>query len=189
MPSVIEDHPQRQLIIDALLAGEATRNIVARLDPPVSFPTLHRYRVSVLGPALKLAHSKLLQKQLQQPLDSAPPVSCGSALRSIQSETRVATRVANAAEPLIARLAVKQQRREKWLQVADRKEDIRGFVGIDQSETRDIELEARLTGVLETAPSSNGPQVVVVINNHAAPAVAEEMAVNSAITIDTRAEK
>ena len=55
MASSIDSHPQRQKIIDALIAGEPLRSIASRVSPPVSFTAIHRYRSNVVAPALKNA--------------------------------------------------------------------------------------------------------------------------------------
>lgn len=76
MASSIDRHPQRQKIIDALLAGESLRSISERVSPPVSFSAIHRYRSQVVAPALKnaaFATKVLARTDLVDPLSGPSP--------------------------------------------------------------------------------------------------------------------
>lgn len=51
----VEEHPQKQKIIDGLLAGRSTRAIADSIVPPVSFSAIQRYKVNVIKPMLERA--------------------------------------------------------------------------------------------------------------------------------------
>lgn len=53
MASVIDSHPQKQKIIDAILAGETVRKIAAWAKPPVSFNAIQRYKAAIVKPAIQ----------------------------------------------------------------------------------------------------------------------------------------
>lgn len=55
MASKIEQHPEKDRILDMLLAGEPLRHIAQSVCPPVTAMSLHRYRRNKVTPALKNA--------------------------------------------------------------------------------------------------------------------------------------
>ena len=56
--NAVEKHPQRQEIIDAILAGKALRQVAATIDPPLHHATLARYRQVLLTSATRTMKAK-----------------------------------------------------------------------------------------------------------------------------------
>lgn len=156
MASTIEDHPQRKAIVDALLAGESIRRIASRISPPVSPAAVQRYRASIVAPAIRKVQAKLLEVNATQQVNGKPvtaPVLQNRLESNAQGhEARIEAARSAVADPLLERLRIKNQRRERWFGFAEEKQDARGLAALDTCETRDLELEARLTGRLDTAP-------------------------------------
>jgi hypothetical protein len=160
--SAVEDHPQRQAIIDALLAGESIRTVASRCVPPVSPASVQRYRAKVLKPAMRIARAKLQQVQ-QLGSNAQSPVELSRLQADLNHRANhAAQRIENAAGPLLDRLAKKAHRREEWFTIARAKQDTRGFAALDSVDSRDIELEAKLTGAIQTGESININVLVAV---------------------------
>lgn len=51
----VDSHPQKQLIIDGILAGRSARSIASSLAPPIHFNAIQRYRTNVVKPLLATA--------------------------------------------------------------------------------------------------------------------------------------
>ncbi len=64
MASKIEQHPEKDRIIDMLLAGESLRKISESVFPAVTPMSLHRYKRSRVTPALK--NARLTAKALKR---------------------------------------------------------------------------------------------------------------------------
>jgi hypothetical protein len=64
MASVIDSHPQRQRIIDAILAGKSLRDIAGSVTPPVSIMAVQRYRQKTVAPIM--ANASVLAKVMQE---------------------------------------------------------------------------------------------------------------------------
>jgi hypothetical protein len=171
--SIIEDHPQRKRVIDALLAGESPLSVSRWIDPPVSEPSIQRYRKIVVDPRAASVLAKVAQSQeLTNTVQSADI----SALRPDPELVKLS----GSGDYLVRRLARKAIRREKWYGMGERLEDIKGLASLDRVETADIELEAKLTGRLQQADGGiNIGQVVVVMPGHEVPE-------DRAVTIDLR---
>jgi hypothetical protein len=56
--NAVDKHPQRQQIIDGILAGATLRKLAATLDPPLHYATLSRFRLTLLGNAGKNIHAR-----------------------------------------------------------------------------------------------------------------------------------
>ena len=80
----IDDHPQKQKIIDGILAGLSTRAISASLVPPVSFNAIQRYKVSVIKPMLQRAEesNRIL---LGNKILKTPPADLSNASEAVQA--------------------------------------------------------------------------------------------------------
>jgi hypothetical protein len=56
-PFLVDSHPQKQKIIDGILAGESCRHIADSAVPPIGFNAVQRYRSIVINPMLKEAEN------------------------------------------------------------------------------------------------------------------------------------
>ena len=168
MASVIDSHPQRKEIIDAILAGGTLRGVADRFG--VSGMAIHRFKKNVIAPAI--LRTPLSPNVLGNRPDALQAVADVQASRNVaQEEARLA--------PIIERLRKREARREALLSEAAEAKDFRGFASLDTCEHRDIELECRLAGLLD-GPSTGSTtinQTVVLIpampdmQSQAAPAI------------------
>jgi hypothetical protein len=71
------------------------------------------------------------------------------------AETGLLAKQALATEPFVARLTARYSQFDELAPKAVEAEDFRGFSSLVASETRAIELHARLAGVLDVAPVTN----------------------------------
>jgi len=158
MPSVIDSHPHRKEIIDALLSGKPLAKIASIAG--ISKQAVHNYKVKTLKPAL--ATAAIAQKALA--LTSDPAEQTGQVIGLTRS-------IAQAA-PIIDRLYRRQALREKWAIKAENKEDYRTLTNLDACEHRDIRLECELTGLLvnQQQPTTVINLVCQQVDVHAAPA-------------------
>lgn len=56
--NLVEKHPMRQQIIDAILAGETLRSIAKRVVPELNHVTLSRFKLQTLAPAVQSLKGK-----------------------------------------------------------------------------------------------------------------------------------
>jgi hypothetical protein len=143
----------KKQVIDAMLAGmpsrEVSRLIQANGGPYVSHVAVSGYRKEVLRPAIQTA------TKLQQ-LDRVPHDSAG-----MIQQTAEVTRAVIAADPILSRMEQRRLDRERLLKTAEDSADLRGWAAIDRNDISATELEARLTGRLDSQPT--GGQVAVVV--------------------------
>jgi hypothetical protein len=150
MASVIDSHPQRQKIIDAMLNGRTLRDIASSVSPAVSVAALHRYRSGKVAPALKnaaFATKVLSGTDLVDPKHGVSPE-----LEKVVSETSAAL----AADPFISRVLELRGDRQKVkdLALAGEKPDLKAWVSADRNDLTELELHARLAGRLDSAPKT-----------------------------------
>lgn len=160
-----EKHPQRQEIIDAILAGEALRSIAKRVVPPMNHTTLSRFKLQILTPAVStLRGTSSKYSELQ-----------GLALATGMKQTRLDP--ASAVDLMVkqsvhASIDKRIQRREAWIKSAwngGTDPDHRALSAHDRNEFTDLELTARLAGLLQTgAPGETTVNIAVMV-----PAAAE----------------
>jgi hypothetical protein len=149
--SSLESHPQRQRIIDAIVAGRPYREIAAWSSPAVTTAAISRFKsraIAVTDQAVIAAKAAFANndKQLQG------------------ADTKAVTRaaLAVAVDPFVAALVKKDSRRERWIADAEAKPDgmdHRALAAYDRNGTVDLELHARLTGRLE----QTGPNIAIQI--------------------------
>jgi hypothetical protein len=155
MASAIETHPQRQKIIDAIISGQGCDTIARNAKPRLNKVTVWRYAKNVVKPALEKAAAGakvLAAADLQLP----PPNGITENQGAID-----ATRAVIAADPILSRMEQRRLDRERLLKTAEDSADLRGWAAIDRNDISATELEARLTGRLDSQPT--GGQVAVVV--------------------------
>lgn len=107
MVSSIESHPQKQQIIDLILAGKSLRDIAGTVTPKVSIMALQRYKAGVIRPALSKAAA------LAKVLGNAPI----QANEQLAADVTAVTSEALRAAPILAarenRLAALQDRHNR----------------------------------------------------------------------------
>lgn len=163
-------HPQKQQIIDAILAGKSLRQIATGIDPVVHHATIARFRVALLATAAQTMRGKSGSSQaVKQLIDSCDPSKSVSEVNSnINNELR--TRVHSAIDKRLTR-------REGWISEAESVPlrdakgkilrdaagevvttlDHRALAAHDGNELKDLRTIAELGGLLQ----QSGPAVQV----------------------------
>ena len=153
MALIVDKHPQRQLIIDGILAGRSLRAISASITPTVSAMALQRYKSLIMKPVL-MGKSAPISIPIQHVAGD-----------SVQSVTRAVT-VAESS-PVRDRVQATWDRIDRGLSKAEaRGEDIALSPLLSQAH-KNIELLGTLTGELQQAGSAS-IQVQLVISTSAA---------------------
>lgn len=170
---ILGDHPQRQLMIDRLLAGEKPGVIYREFTPPVS-------KVSVT----------LLAKQVRQQAQDAAVLAKAQALSGItqtvgQSPESLAkfTRDAVMGQQHLSRIREHQDRTSRLLVQAEANGDIGSVATLIKTDYQGIRLAAELDGSLSTL--SAAPQTTVNTQIIVLPAFTEE---DEAEVIDVHSE-
>lgn len=166
VPHVVESHPQKQEIIDALLSGSTLRAIAVTLDPPVSVMALCRYRKSIVRPALRRAAAVAKVQKLSDANGKTmerhgiTAVSDDVAPALVQ-EASLALKHAEMTDPYLARIAKHQATIDAAIAEADDGKTIAALVGVDY---KGIELDARLTGRLDHDKPNQSISLAVMVN-------------------------
>ena len=147
----IDQHPKRNQIIDALLAGQSSR-AVAKLAG-VSHTQVADYKRKVVLPALKNAGKTLERNNV--PEEIAEKVQ----------ETVALTKLAAAENPVLTRIEKKYERYDRWIDGAEKKEDFRTCASIDGAETKALELQARMLGLIDAPVSTTNIAVVLLASD------------------------
>jgi hypothetical protein len=175
MALAVEQHPQFQQILDWIAAGKDCESIAGKLQPPLHSTTIWRYKRNKLQAAMQgpasvisdLAAKGLLRQDIQPAQALQAAVSAGAA--------------ALAADPLISRI---QQHRA----IVDAKiseAGAQGAASLISADLKGLELEARLTGRLDSTAGAQSLTVVCGdIHVHQADAPREP-----GVTIDLTAQK
>ena len=156
----IDCHPQRNLIVDALLRGDPDAEIVAVIEPKLSTKTLQRYRNGPLKDAIQKANERRLARQKRQ-LDLSVPQDRGAVQRA----------VSEGEDPFLSRLMERKARRDCWLRDAEGEKDWRALAALDRTEFQDVEFEAKLVGRFDsTVPATNTMVILLAGELRQAPA-------------------
>jgi hypothetical protein len=158
----IESHPQKQRIVDAILAGDSIDTIAAWCDPPLHRTTIARYKRDRVAPALRkqgesakvLRENELLRQTVQ---DSG-----------VGQEIATATRQALAGDPIISRLNRKFERLDKRMVALAPDASVDEFVKLEDAECKAIDRYGKAMlhpgFVAQAAPTTdNRTQIVVVL--------------------------
>ena len=150
--SEIANHPQRQKIIDAILAGQPYRDITAWTVPPVGRGVLSRFKASSFG----AIRAKVREAQASLSIyDSGPRDSVP------QSVTRAA--MAAVSDPFMLRVLNQDKRRASWmddLEQAPEASDYRTLAQLDRNDLVAQEYLAKLAGRLDNTASQVNVTIV-----------------------------
>jgi hypothetical protein len=177
---IVDQHPEKQKIIDGILSGRSVRDIARSVNPPIEFNAIQRYKARIVRPILGRAEEteRLLGELKATPPSTLPPQPSPVALQ------KAATAIQDA-----PRLSVFRDRLEKLWQRTDRtldKAESAVRVGKDEAGNpvfgaqdltpigpllaqahKNVELLARATGELELV---GGPSLSIQIICPSAPA-------------------
>lgn len=177
--TAVEKHPQRQEIIDAILAGTSLRKITETLKPTLHIATLSRYRMVLLGRASRTLHGKSVTSSVLKDL-TTPGQGGDNAKEHVRKDLQ------HSAKKF-------KERREQWIEdawkrpVLDkeglpiqdgeggfvRQADHRALAAHDRNNMGSLEFEARLHGLLQDG--ATGPLTInAVVMMPAAPAGEEQ---------------
>lgn len=180
----VEGHPQRQEIIDAMLAGKSLRNIAATLATPLHYTTLARFRRNMLGQAT----------QRLRPTGSI--VKAIVARSAPLSEDKSNETLREALQQSILKL---DQRRERWIADAESYQTVDPETGEVSHNMQHsalsrhagnaltaIELRAKLAGLLQTGSGvlQVNNTVLLMPRTDDEPGVASMPSVDKSVTID-----
>src|SRR5579863_4664572 len=101
---LVDQHPEKQKIIDGILSGRSVRAIARSVNPPIEFNAIQRYKTRVVKPILGRAEEteRLLGELMATPPARLPPPPSPVALQ------KAATAIQDA-----PRLSIFRQRLEK----------------------------------------------------------------------------
>lgn len=184
----VDAHPQREMIISSILAGENLTTIAARLSPPISTASLSRYRAAFIAPAIRgmAANSdktkaiKLLASKSHVDVNapSATAISAAAEVQGLLGTAGLAANHSGLRDKIVRKLEERDERRNRWFSQAEEAKDFNALASLDGREFRDIEFQARLGGLL--ADGSAGPEtriraVVMLPGPQQQPAAAVEL--------------
>jgi hypothetical protein len=108
---LVDQHPEKQKIIDGILSGQPVRDIARSVSPPIGFNAIQRYKTRIVKPILGQAEeTERLLGELQARPPAAPPRKASPA----------AIQKADTAIQDAPRLSMFRDRLEKLWQRADR---------------------------------------------------------------------
>ena len=142
--SSIESHPQRQKIIDAILAGQSLRLIASKADPAVSPAAISRFASRISrNTAETIAQAKAAIANKDKGFD--PFLD--------QAVTRAA--MTAAVDPFMARAVKSDARRDRWMEACEADADYRTLASLDRNDLTAQQYQAQLAGRLESGVSLN----------------------------------
>lgn len=148
--NAVDRHPQRQQIREDILAGEPVKEIAKRLQPPLHYSTISRYRMLLVGKAIHTMHGRS-DKSLSM-LDVAGKQVVGEDGPDHLKE-RMRTELQSAALEA-------ESRRLRWIsnaeqQTEDGQLNHRALSSHDRNLLASLELRAKLAGVLNDGTQTN----------------------------------
>lgn len=162
MALAVETHPQREQIVQALINGETPKKIAKWVNPRLSHVAIYNYRNAKFQPAMNAAvtaatvASAYSTAKLQEIADN--PTRTNQALTEL-------TQTALTADPIRARLAQHQATVDATLErtVSGEKPDPRGVAALIAADLKSLELDCRLTGRLDTRPTTGDVNLAVLV--------------------------
>lgn len=154
----------RKNAVDMLLNDKSTRDVskyLASQGLAISHTAVAHYKKIVLRPALE-AGNKLQQIEQLTASQDGPPVSAIELTKKILLADPLLDRVKN-------KYKVNDEATSKALQVAD----LKAVAALQSADTRTMDLEARLTGRLNSGPTFNNVVQLVISQTPIKPHVAE----------------
>lgn len=145
---VIDTHPDKQKIVNAILAGLPLRKVAEMAG--VSRQTVNVYRRKVLRPALQAA-IKVRENQ-----------SVTNDVAQQVAETATLANHIATGDPLLSRLESRGPVIDRNIDRADKSSDFKGLSGLLRADRDHVELIARLTGRLD-APQQSTTNVFIAL--------------------------
>ena len=158
---VIDNLPEakRQEIVNALLAGKALRE-VAKLAG-VSHTAVDIYKRKKFLPTLALAQKVNASSEVEQSLE-----------RQVTNVATLTKAVISAA-PIISRIQKHQETLDQAILDARQEKDARGVAALIRTDLSGLELDARLTGLLDSGTHVHVNQLAVIMSPKDEPEPAE----------------
>lgn len=163
---VIDTHPDKQKIVNAILAGLPLRKVAEMAG--VSRQTVNVYRRKVLRPALRAA-IKVRENQAVTS-DAAQQVA----------ETAELTNHIATGDRLLSRLESRDAVVDRNIRKADKASDFKGLSSLLRADRDNMELHARLTGRLDSG-TVNKTAVIICLGAPGEAAPAQDL---QAVTIN-----
>lgn len=155
MASIIDKHPQKQQIIDAILARKSLRDIAATTNPPVSFHAIQRYKNGIVIPALKIAPKIMEERNLLEKRQKYV---------TELTATAEATKAVMRADPILEGIKRRRELSSDLIEKAAALNNFNAFATVCNATNATDRLEAELTGRLaQPAGGTTVNQLVVVI--------------------------
>ncbi len=147
--SILESHPQRQKIINALVAGSTLAQIVAWAVPKVTESAICRWRQKI-------------SRESASTIQSAQDILSTKDSPSDELLGGIATRVAMAVavDPFLLAVQELRQDRARIKGKAEDTGDLRTWVAADRNDLTSLELHAKLAGRLDAGPSHTNIMIV-----------------------------
>jgi hypothetical protein len=167
----VDNHPDRQRIIDDIVAGHLSLDAIGR-KYRLAKNTIWKYRRDVIGPTLRRV------SETTQALQAIDPACVKTDTAEVEKKLMDATGAVLAAEPYIKRTeqlwqvtqdaieraknAVRVVRDRETGELVAAGDDVRAIAPLIDQAHKNIELSARLTHVLD-APQAPAANVAVVV--------------------------
>lgn len=163
MAHAVERHPQKDYIVNSLLAGVPIRKIAATIQPTIHYTTINQYRMTVIRPAIKNATILARVSGIDKTMPSEQLAGV------VLQETTKSLQAAPIVDPYLARIAQHAATIDRNLVNAEADGDGRTVAALVGVDLKGLELDARLTGRLDTVGATTTtiyvmtPQAAVTI--------------------------
>ena len=159
-PFLVDSHPEKQKIVDGILAGKSVRAVAKSVVPPMEFNAIQRYKVSVIKPLLARAEKISATMHPVVPL-SENPVTLQVAREAIQDAPTVSL-FRHRLEKLHRRVDRALDRAETAVRVTEKDgklvaagADLGPIAPLLSQAHRNLEMLGRATGELEPQGASS----------------------------------
>ena len=150
--SSLESHPQRDRIVDAIVAGRSLNEIVKWASPAVTAMALSRYKRKALA---------VTQRHISQAQTAI--LNNDNGLTEVDAKAVMRATLAASVDPFIARALAQDRRRASWMDDLEQQPeavDYRTLAALDRNDIAAQEYHAKLAGRLQDASSTT--QVMIV---------------------------
>jgi hypothetical protein len=159
-PFLVDSYPEKQKIVDGILAGKSVRAVAKSVVPPIQFNAIQRYKTNVVIPMLQRAEKISATMHPVVPL-SADPVALQGAREAIQDAPTVSL-FRHRLEKLYRRVDRALDRAETAVRVIEKDgklvaagADLGPIAPLLSAAHRNLEMLGRATGELEPAGSAS----------------------------------
>lgn len=179
--SSVSQHPQKQRVIDGILAGESLRSIAESVTPPLSKGAVQRYKDAIVKPAYAHAFNKVnelrkMRDDCNTDVSVSQPTERGYNTRPDSIANRDSDR-ASLVKPFLTRIAAKYDRYDRLLKTAEKGQvivdkegkpvtlspDLKAIAALDACETRSMDLHAKLVGAIAPDASQQVTNNIVLM--------------------------